>query len=125
MVTEHCSMPRCKSQTWCRKDKPADGSQGSDFIDRGKKPVSIEGVEMHKQEGNEHFKAGEYLHAAASYTFGLSILNKLGTLPTISWVPPVMHALHGYCDHHLFKDKVGRHQMSLKQLTVSCRNEAS
>ncbi len=74
----------------CRKDKPADGSEGSDFIDKGEKPVSIEGVEMHKQEGNDHFKAGEYVHAASSYASGLAILVKLGTLPFTSYVPQVM-----------------------------------
>ncbi|BDA51222.1 probable tetratricopeptide repeat protein 1 at C-terminar half [Coccomyxa sp. Obi] len=62
-----------------RKEKPAGGGRSSEFIDNGRKPVSIEGVETFKKDGNEQFKAGDYLHAAASYAFGLATLDKLGS----------------------------------------------
>ncbi len=74
----------------CRKEKPADGSQGSDFIDGGRSPASILGVEVHKQEGNNFFEAGKYKHAAISYACGLSMLDQLGMMPTSVLVHQVM-----------------------------------
>lgn len=93
-------MPLSQESITCRKGKPADGSEGTDFVDKGKKPVSIEGVEAYKQEGNEHFKAGDYLHAAASYAFGLSTLDELGTMHTRD-IHPVRLESVSECNVHL------------------------
>lgn len=44
--------------------------------------ISEEGGKPSSRTGNEHFKAGDYLHAAANHAFDLSTLDELGKMHT-------------------------------------------
>lgn len=64
--------------------KPAYGDSSSGSVDDGQSAVCIRAVEDWKKIGNDAFRAGDYVLAAARYAWGLCTLDHLGTVHTRS-----------------------------------------